>query len=62
MSDELKPCPFCGSRKVVIYKLSDRKNKIAICLNCKASTNSAERDEDVVYLWNKRAYEVDHDR
>lgn len=36
-------------------KLSDGKNKFAICMNCKASSNAAERVEDVKYLWNKRA-------
>ena len=36
-------------------KLSDGKNKFAICMNCKASSNAAEKVEDVKYLWNKRA-------
>lgn len=54
MTDELKQCPFCGSTRVSIMKLSDGKNKFAICMNCKASSNAAEKVEDVKYLWNKR--------
>ena len=55
MTDELKPCPFCGSTRVSIMKLSDGKNKFAICMNCKATSNAAKKVEDVKYLWNKRA-------
>ena len=60
MTDELKPCPFCGSKRIVIHKLPDGKTKFAICMNCKASSNGADREEDVVYLWNKRT-EVTND-
>jgi len=60
MTDELKPCPFCGSKRVKVMQLSGTKNKYAACLNCKATSNVAEREEDVVYLWNKRV-EVKND-
>ena len=54
-NEELKPCPFCGSKRIIIYDRGNNKGKFAICTECKVSTNVADREEDAVYLWNKRA-------
>ena len=56
---ELKPCPFCGSKRVAIFTLKNNKGRFATCMNCKASTNIAAREEDAAYLWNKRAESPD---
>ena len=53
MNNKLKPCPFCGSKRIDIA--SNGKVYVCYCTNCKASTNTAAREEDAIYLWNKRA-------
>jgi len=57
-NEELKPCPFCGSKRIIIYDRGSNKGKFAICTESKVSTNVADREEDAVYLWNKRAEEL----
>lgn len=57
-NEVLKPCPFCGSKRIIIYDRGSNKGKFAICMECKVSTNVADREEDAVYLWNKRAEEL----
>ncbi len=54
MTDELKPCPFCGSTRVRVMYSEINKAHIVFCTNCKASSNVAARKEDAIYLWNKR--------
>ena len=53
-TEELKPCPFCGSNRLDFAKI-DGRGMFVYCTNCKASTNIAVRREDAVYLWNRRA-------
>lgn len=55
MNKELKPCPFCGSTRVRVMYSEINKAHVVYCTNCKASTNVAVREEDAIYLWNKRA-------
>lgn len=50
----LKPCPFCGSTRVRVMYSDINKAHVVYCTNCKASTNIAVREEDAIYLWNKR--------
>ena len=60
MSEELKPCPFCGSKRIGIVS-NIQKGYVVYCTNCKASTNVATRKEDAIYLWNKRAEVTDEE-
>lgn len=57
MSEELKPCPFCGGEaKVIKIPRGDRKY-VAICENdlCMASVgNFSCTREDAVRKWNRR--------
>lgn len=57
--EKLKPCPFCGSKRIDIS--SNGKVCVCFCTNCKASTNLAARKEDAIYLWNKRAEITDEE-
>lgn len=65
--DELKPCPFCGSTKLVI-NFNDRSPNLfpfsshVLCLNCLASVGShgfeqtkGEAKEKAIVAWNRRA-------
>lgn len=61
MTDELKPCPFCGSKKVEFANMTGR-GMFVYCKSCKASANIALRKEDAIYLWNRRAEEQTNDK
>ena len=56
MTDDLKPCPFCGSTDVHIeHKNDDQKN--VHCLKCGASVKDGwflQTTDDLVYMWNRR--------
>jgi len=59
MTDELKPCPFCGSKRVFYDCGNDKRRSIICCLECGAGFVSslslfAIRREDMVRLWNRR--------
>ena len=50
MSDELKPCPFCGGTKLVSYPVwEDRFRHVVDCQGCGTRVKSA--------LWNTRPIE-----
>ena len=52
--DELKPCPFCGSRDVHLY--GAEKWGIIVCDGCLTTFSQQETtcQEDVIYAWNRR--------
>ncbi len=62
-TNELKPCPFCGSDKVYMY--SDHRGVLCIqCSACRANTYVYLPDENKSLLlqkWNRRAYKEDND-
>ena len=55
MSEELKPCPFCGSGSLKIrYKITDRAFYIE-CQNC-GGCGSIDGDlKEAIKAWNRRA-------
>lgn len=57
MSDELKPCPFCGSEAVHTER-SYFRDVLIYCENCDAyftvDSFAADKD-DIVEAWNRRA-------
>lgn len=60
---ELKPCPFCGGKKLVITNCEDLDtygNNYNICCDfnqggCGASSGYRSSIKEAVELWNKRA-------
>ena len=59
MTEDLKPCPFCGSDKVRVNSFWHDDYYHVICWNCRASTCfSYDKGEDgikeVVEAWNRR--------
>ena len=63
MTENLKPCPFCGSDNV--YLRCDYQGILYIeCSACRANTYIYTPNEDKALLlqkWNRRAYKEDND-
>lgn len=60
MSEELRPCPFCGDEKVGIYLDFDPKRSRygVICYWCGANTApNSKTEEDAAKIWNARPEE-----
>ncbi|MBQ7577610.1 MAG: Lar family restriction alleviation protein [Synergistaceae bacterium] len=55
MSEQLKPCPFCGSEKVELYR--DGKGDYFInCKNCMCLVSGFYRTKrESLQVWNTRA-------
>lgn len=54
MSEELKPCPFCGSKNVR-FKSGEHG---FVCARCKARGCIAPNEEMSLDMWNRRADKV----
>lgn len=56
--DEVRPCPFCGSKEIVIdkYKVAAGERFRVICFGCLAMIDPgwAQQACDVINMWNKR--------
>ena len=53
--EELKPCPFCGGKAIIMQHWKDFKtNKYIVkCIKCGAQTDAAVK-EHISILWNTR--------
>lgn len=54
---ELKPCPFCGSKKIRIWTCNETISDSAWCQceSCLVSTSEEDTDEEAIEAWNRRA-------
>lgn len=55
MTDKLKPCPFCGHKKVLVEEIDDTGLYIAECKRCFATSAILRPRERVIQAWNRRA-------
>lgn len=62
MSDELRPCPFCGGVHVEIVNQGSRPDDphVVQCDDCDASASGMSADEAMA-AWNRRAERTWHD-
>lgn len=58
MSNELKPCPFCGFQHPATIESGGRA--YVECPLCGAETSSRETEEDAMASWNTRAERTCH--
>ena len=58
MSIKLKPCPFCGSKRLVV-ELDELSSLVMAfyvsCKNCLMQGPMSDDDEIAIDLWNRRA-------
>ena len=57
MSNELKPCPFCGGNNLIIIDAdtwSRFKLAAVICQECKVTTPCFYLEEEAIVWWNTR--------
>lgn len=52
-NEELKPCPFCGG-KAVLVRLGERDDYYVVCEDCIVCTDYMSK-EKVINVWNSRA-------
>lgn len=59
MSDELKPCPFCGSPGI-LERLGGpgSTHHIAKCSKCRCDLHFYPTREQAIEIWNRRADEL----
>ncbi|MCD8350069.1 MAG: Lar family restriction alleviation protein [Planctomycetaceae bacterium] len=55
MSEELRPCPFCGGEADVEMVLNDYWN--AYCVDCGATTTDIIDQNEAIAAWNRRTPE-----
>ena len=54
MSEELKPCPFCGGKAVLGDLGFEDREYYVVCKKCGAETIISRYPERVIDLWNRR--------
>lgn len=54
MSEELKPCPFCGGEDVIAFWTHD-KTRYVTCDGCGNMTSDWETEKEARERWNRRA-------
>lgn len=63
MSENLKPCPFCGSRDVDVFDAGGepyaRSQPYVHCNNCNADSEMCDSLDEAIAAWNRRAIDVD---
>ena len=50
---ELKPCPFCGGRKLSVHGWSNQY--WVECYSCETEGPSGETQDEAIESWNRRA-------
>ncbi len=61
MSEELKPCPFCGGEaQLMINELEDTQEGTVMCMTCYVTSTTQKSDnwKEAIEAWNTRAQET----
>ena len=54
MADEIKPCPFCGSRNLAVRTAWDYRHEFVTCRNCGTNGPRADDTHGAWAAWNDR--------
>jgi len=54
MSEDLKPCPFCGSKDDMLINDEDYE-VFVFCWSCEARGPNKSTKTDAIKAWNRRA-------
>ena len=57
MSEEIKPCPFCGNSEDLVIR--GRVLSYIYCWNCGAESGLADSKDEAIEAWNQRPYDFD---
>ena len=57
VSEQLKPCPFCGSKFLAIVNLISPSRYYIKCLECDTRAAEVSKKQQAVEAWNRRAYD-----
>lgn len=62
MSNELKPCPFCGNKSIWLEDIDVRgmDSYYAVCVECGAKSGYEDTPEKATEKWNARAERTCH--
>lgn len=52
-----KPCPFCGSKRIINWANYKKDINMIQCEECCSSTGAYEKEKDSIEAWNKRTTE-----
>lgn len=52
MEEELKPCPFCGSKHIGLQHVNEQWQ--CYCILCWANRGWFDTKEDAIKHWNRR--------
>jgi Lar family restriction alleviation protein len=55
MSEELKPCPFCGSEDVTLENLFCIDDWYVSCNKCDIQQIAKYKKDEAILRWNQRA-------
>lgn len=50
----LKPCPFCGSKNIILISSHNKTWNYATCDDCNSDGPMADTPEDAKKKWNNR--------
>lgn len=54
MPEELRQCPFCGSKEIVLQNIVDEDDFYVSCENCGVQQIANHTKPEAVRLWNER--------
>lgn len=61
LSEELKPCPFCGGKAKIIYRIAllggEHYQTSVRCSNCWSTTPTSSSIDETIAFWNGRKRE-----
>lgn len=58
MSDDLKPCPFCGGRPALLDHNAEYQIQYSVfCRDCWAQSVEVDDTETAIFAWNRRVEE-----